>query len=127
VDPILAPIAVAPESAATANTQVAPWLEQHIGDCVAAAACVVLRALDENKDDGKLTPRTRGDGGDRIFELYRLHQFLVGRLDFDSVARQRGTEALQTACGAELSPTAIDALVDEVLRILHEVVRATVN
>jgi hypothetical protein len=93
---------------------------------VASAAYTILQALDEFKDGG-LTSRTKVSGGDRIFELFRLHQYLAGRLDFDSVARKQGAVALRVACGTELSSAAIDVLVDEALAVLARVVKAELN
>lgn len=120
------PISVAPILAlgsTTAANQVVPWLERHVGECVAAAACTILQALDEHQNGG-LTPRTRGAGGDRIFDLYRLRCLMVSTWDWETIARHRGIEALRTISNGEISLSACDALVDHVLAIVSAVTRA---
>jgi hypothetical protein len=110
----------------TATAQPIPWIEHHVGECVAAAACAILQALDEH-NDGSLMSSTKSLGSDTIFALFRLHQYLAGHLDFEAVARREGAAALRAACDGEMSPATIDVLVDGVLDILAKVVRAELN
>jgi hypothetical protein len=130
VDPTPANTTLAPErsrsTSTTATAQPIPWIEHHVGECVAAAGCAILQALDEHKD-GSLMSSTKSLGGDTIFALFRLHQYLAGHLDFEAVARREGAAALRAACDGEMSPATIDVLVDGVLDILAKVVRAELN
>jgi len=98
-------------------------LEPLIGRLVAAAGITIVEALGEYRDGG-LTPATRTRGGDLIAQLVGLYQFAIVDFDFDNVARVHGTAAL---CAADVSPSTADRLVDEVLRLLHKVMRAAVN
>jgi hypothetical protein len=94
--------------------------------CRVTFSCQIAESLAEFQDGG-LSPMTRGRNGEVYFELYRLRQFLVGRLDFDKVARERGTEELRQICGGEVSLSTIDVLIDSVFGILHQVIRQELN
>jgi hypothetical protein len=120
---------VAPSSSTSTATETAKpgsFLEKHVGEIVAAAAGVLAEAVQEYKDRG-LTPKTKGQGGELIWQLYRLRASMIGIWDFDSVARQRGIEALRAATDGELTPRTVDLLVDEVLTILRKVVADNLN
>lgn len=114
-------------STATAAPAAGSWIEAHIGKTVAAAASTIAEALGEFQDGG-LTSTTKAAGGSCIFELYRLRQFLIASFpDFDTIARERGTEEMRAASNGEVSSVTIDVLVDGVLDILTKVVRAELN
>jgi hypothetical protein len=126
VDPISVPPVVAPErsrSPATSTAKLTPWIEHHVGECVAAAASVILQALDEHRDGG-LIPRTKEQIGDSVWQVYRLRQFLVPTWDFDVIAREQGVAALRTA---DVAPAIAQIAVEEVIRVLHAVIRETLN
>jgi len=117
---------VAPErstATATAAVKPIPWIEKHVGSCVADAALTILQALDEHKD-GRLIPKTREQIGEAIWMLFRLHRTMVPLWDFDAIAREQGTAALRAA---DVAPAIAQIAIDEVLRVLHAVIRATVN
>jgi len=81
---------------------------------------VIAAALREFQE-GALTPRTKGQGGEFIAQLFRLRQYMIVDFpNFDSIARERGVEALR-AC--DVPPATASALVSEVLAILAKVVR----
>jgi hypothetical protein len=98
-------------------------IERYVGRQVANAAMILLEALVE-RSDGGLTPATKTRGGDQLAELYGLRQFMIGTWDFDAICREHGTAAL---CAADVSPSTADRLVDEVLILLHKIVRAEAN
>ena len=111
-------------STATSTAKpVVPWLEHHVGEMTAAAASTVLEALAEYKDRG-LTPATRNQTGEVFWELYRLRQLLVPTWDFDAICREQGTAALRAA---DVAPATAQIAIDEVIRVLHAVIRETVN
>ena len=100
-------------------TRSAPLLEYHLGAIVAACAGMIGEAVGEFQDGG-LTPRTKGQAGEFIAELFRLRQYMiVDWPDFDRIARERGVEML-VACGAPSS--AAEFLVTEALAILSKIV-----
>jgi len=104
---------------ATANT-----LERHVGALVAAAGMAIAAALEERRH-GALSPTTRQRGGDLICELVRLRLFLIVDLpDFDRVARAHGVAMLRAA---DVSLATATVLVDEVLDLMHKVIRVALN
>jgi hypothetical protein len=103
-----------------------PTIERYVGELVAAAAGAIVEALHEYRHGG-LSPRTKMAGGDLICELFKLRQYMIADWPFDQIAREYGTAALRETCGTDLDARRIDVLVDEVLRLLHKVVRAAVN
>ena len=124
MDPILAPIAVVSEEQPRSTaTKPVPPIERYVGKMTAAAAGTILEALAEYKDRG-VTPATRNQTGEVFFELYRLRQLLVPTWDFDAICREQGTAALRAA---DVAPAIAQIAIDEVLRVLHAVIRATVN
>ena len=117
--PAPAIISLAPSSA-KATTKSAPLLEAHLGAIVGAAAGALAEAVGEFSNGG-LTGSTRGRGSNLIYELFRLREYMLSDYpEFDSLARQRGVEALQ-AGGAPVGAASI--LVDGVLEILNRIVR----
>jgi hypothetical protein len=99
-------------------------LEHRVGELVAAAGIAIAEALDEHRHDA-LTPATRARGGDLICELARLRRFfIIDFPNFDSLVREHGAAALR-ATG--VSPANADVLADEVLNLLHKVIRTTLN
>jgi hypothetical protein len=120
VNPTPAVIISAP---APSTAETAPTLERHVGERVAAAALTLAEALAERQDGG-LTRATKMRGGDLIGELFGLRQHMVGFWDFDALAKEHGAAVLRAA---DVSPATADCLVDEVLAILHKVVRAALN
>jgi hypothetical protein len=111
----------------SSSSEPASWLERHIGECVAAAGGAIVAALDERRD-GALTPRTKGRGGELIFEVYRLRQFLIADFpDFDTMARTHGVAALRAATDGNIRLEIADELVNAVLDILQKVVKSQLN
>jgi hypothetical protein len=51
----------------------------------------------------------------------------AGQVDFYAVARARGIGVLRERCGEDISARTIAALIDTVLDILQQVVRAELN
>jgi hypothetical protein len=101
-------------------------IERYVGEIVAAAAGAIMEALAEYQTGG-LTAATKSRGGDLIAELYGLRQYMIVDWPFDQIAREHGATVLRETCGTDLDARRIDVLVDEVLRLLHKVVRAAVN
>lgn len=93
---------------------------------MAQAASAVAEALREF-ERGKLTARTKSHGGDLIFELFKLRQFLIADFDFDRIAVEYGARVLQEQCGGDVDASTIEILIDGVMSILRTVVRAAVN
>jgi hypothetical protein len=117
----LAPSTQRSTSAPTAKS--GSFIEQHIGAVTATAAATILEALAEHRDRG-LSPAIKTQTGELFWQLYRLRQFLVPTWDFDVIARERGTAAL---CAADVAPAIAQIAVDEVLRVLHAVIRDNLN
>jgi hypothetical protein len=101
-------------------------LEQNIGEVTADAAVAAAQAWHEFQSGG-LTAGTKMHGGDRIARLFELWQVCAGQVDFYAVARARGIGVLQERCGEDISARTIAALIDTVLDILQQVVRAELN
>ena len=112
------PVASAPPSALP--------LEQILGEVAADAAVVLARALREFQNGG-LSPRTRGHWGDLIARLFELWQVGVGQIDVYSAARARGARLLQERYGRNINARTIAVLIDGVIEILQQVVRAELN
>jgi hypothetical protein len=116
--------AVTPFAPSPSKAEPAPTLERHIGELVAAAGLVIVEALDERANGG-LTLRTKCRGGDLICELFRWRKFLIADFpDFDCIARTHGLAALR-AC--DVPSATANTLVDEVLDLLHKVIRVALN
>jgi hypothetical protein len=98
-------------------------IERYVGKLVAGAAIILLEGLQERADGG-LTPATRTRGGDQLAMLYGLRCFMIGTWDFDEICREYGRLALRAA---DVSPSTADTLVDEVMILLHTIVRAEAN
>ena len=109
--------------ARSTSTTPANTIEHYVGRLVAGAAATLLEALAE-RSDGALTPATRTRGGDQLAALYGLRCFMIGTWDFDGICREHGKLALRAA---DVSPSTADRLVDEVLILLHKIVRAAAN
>jgi len=125
VHPTPATVPLTPTSS-TGKTSVntGPSHEFLIAQLVAAAGLVIVEALQERADGG-LSPATKTRGGDLLARLVGLRQFLIADFpDFDALARQHGGAALRAA---DVSPIVADRLVDEVLTLLHKIVRTTLN
>jgi hypothetical protein len=101
-------------------------LEQIIGEVTADAAVALALALREFQTD-ELSSRTRVHGGDRIAQLFELRLVYAGWIDFYAVARARGTRLLQERYGRDINARTIAVLIDGVLEILQQVVRAELN
>jgi hypothetical protein len=109
---------------AASKADITPTLEGRIGVLVATAGIAIAEALDEHQR-GALSPRTKMRSGDLICELVRLRQFLIVDFpDFDRVAREHGVALLQAA---DASPATANVLVDEVLDLMHKVMRIALN
>jgi hypothetical protein len=90
-----------------------------VGACAGAIAEAALEF-----QNGGLTPTTKGRGGNLIWELFRLREFMIADFDFDRIARKRGVEAL-VAC--DVPAATADALVGDVMSILARIVRDQLN
>ena len=110
-------------SSTTATAKPASFIEHYIGLQVAGAASLLILALEEYGDGG-LSPKTKEQSGQLIFELFRLHQFMIGRGDFDAIARRHGVAVLRKD-GINLATAEI--AVDEVLKILAKVVKSQLS
>ena len=117
--------APAPLPVASALPSALP-LEQTIGGVTADAAVVLARALREFQNDG-LSARTRTHWGDLIAQLFELWQVCAGQINFCAVARARGARLLQERYGRDINARTIAVLIDGVLEILQQVVRAELN
>jgi len=93
---------------------------------VASAAGAIAEALGEYQNGG-LSPLTKSRGGDLVFELFKLRQFLIADFDFDRIAVEYGLAVLLEASGADVDASTINILVDGVMDILRTVVRAALN
>ena len=105
----------------TTTTVPVPWMERHIGDLAAAAAATILEALEEYQSGGLsgLSPATKKQIGETIWEMYWRRQYLVPFWDFDSIARERGLAALRAA---DVAPALAKIAIDAALEVLHGVV-----
>ena len=104
----------------------APALEQVAGEIAADAAVVLARALREFQTGG-LSFRTRNAWGGLIARLFELRLVCAGQIDFYAVARARGTRPLQERYGRDINTRTIAVLIDAVLEVLQQVVRAELN
>jgi len=94
-------------------------LEAHIGTVVGAVAATIGAAWSE-LEDGKLTSLTKGQGGQLIYELFKLRRLLLADFpQFDALARQCG---IQTLVDCDIAPEAAKFLVDEAMSLLAKVV-----
>jgi hypothetical protein len=80
-------------------------------------------ALEEYRDGG-LSPKTKEQSGKLMAELYRLHQFMLGREDFDAIARRHGVAVLRKD---DITLPVAEIAVDEVLKILAQVVKSQLS
>jgi hypothetical protein len=109
-----------------ANPTPASALEHYIGQQVAGAAAALLLAWEERRDGGDVTSGIARNGGEFVAELVKLRNFLIGRADFDSMARRGGVIMLREACN-QLSPSTCEELVAAVLEIVARVIRQELN
>ena len=99
-------------------------LEAHIGTVVGAVAATIGAAWSE-LEDGKLTSLTKGQGGQLVYELWKLRQHLLTSFPhFDDLARQCGVETLMEC---DIEPEAAKFLVDETMSLLAKVVEKTAS
>ena len=126
--PAVSPVAPERSTSTTAPSPFKPasWLEGYVAQQTAAAAAVLILALEEGRDGGPVTSGTGRSGGEFVAELVRLRNFLIGRADFDTMARRGGVAVLRQNCN-ELSPAACEALVGAVLEIVARVIRQELN
>jgi hypothetical protein len=103
----------------------APALEQVIGEVTADAAVVLARALREFQTDG-LSFEAKMHVGDLIARLFEL-RLCAGQIDFYAVARARGARLLQDRYGRDVNARTIAVLLDAVIEVLQQVVRAELN
>jgi hypothetical protein len=108
-------------------------IEEVIGAAMAAAALALLAGVQQWLADGQRigTPAIKQKskvGGDLIAQLWQLRQATLGELDFESTARIYGEQALRKRCNGGGFPTKTGGiLIDGVLEISDEVVRAQLN
>jgi hypothetical protein len=110
-------------SRSTATAKPIPWIERHVGEITAAAAGTILEALAEHQNGG-LIQKTREQIGDSIWQLYRIRCVMVPTWNFDAICREQGGVALRAV---DVAPATAQIAIDEVLRVLHAVIRETVN
>src|SRR5215813_9363734 len=101
-------------------------LLQHVGKLTADAAVTAARAWHESQNGG-LTTKTKMHGGDQIAQLFELWQVCAGQVDFYAVARAGGIRLLRERYSEDISARTIAALIDTVLEILQQAVRAELN
>jgi len=111
--------AAKPQAKASPNA-----IERHVGKIVAAAAGAILEALHEYQNGGRLSSRTKMAGGDLLAQLYALRCYMIADWPFDDICREHGKLALRAA---DVPPSTANTLVDEVLILLHKIVRAEAN
>jgi len=111
------PVAPAPPSA---------LLLEQVGELTADAAATVARAWCESQNGG-LTTKTKMHGGDQIAKLFELWQVCAGQVDFYAVARAGDIRLLRERYSEDISARTIAALIDTVLEILQQAVRAELN
>jgi len=66
-------------------------------------------------------------GGDQIAKLFELWQVCAGQVDFYAVARAGDIRLLRERYSEDISARTIAALIDTVLEILQQAVRAELN
>src|SRR5262245_34260687 len=101
-------------------------LEEIVGAATADAAVVAAQAWHEFQSGG-LTAKTKMHGGGQIAQLFELWQVCAGWIDFYAVARAHGARLLQERYGRDINARTIAVLIDGVLEILQQVVRAELN
>jgi hypothetical protein len=114
----------APARAPASETEI----EVLIGETTAAAAAALAQALQEHWK-GKLSSRTKTNGGDLVAALYELKQATAEEIvDFDATARVMGARALAARCNGGGYPSVQGSiLIDETLRILNQVTETMAN
>ena len=100
-------------------------LEQVAGEIAADAAVALARAVHEFHTDG-LSFETKMRVGDLIARLFEL-RLCASQIDFYAVARARGARLLQDRYGRDINARTIAVLLDAVLEVLRQVVRAELN
>jgi hypothetical protein len=120
------PSTAAPSLARQSPPPSTPSLEALVGQITASAAAAIARALRE-RENGRLDPRTKAQGGDLIAMLFGLQQATAGKIDFYAVARARGAQTLAERYGDAVDARTIDILIDGAIEVLQKVVRAQMN
>jgi hypothetical protein len=100
-------------------------LEALIGEITAGAALEIARAL-HDQNDGLSFRNATSAFGDRIARLFELWQVCAG-IDFYTVAGTAGARLLRERYGEDLDARTIAVLIDGVLEVLQQVVRAELN
>jgi hypothetical protein len=113
----------APTSLPVASPQPST-LPQIIGEVTAGAAVALARAL-RYQNDGPSFRNAASAFGDGIARLFELKLVCAG--DFYTVARVRGARVLQERYGEDINAKAIVTLIDAVIEILQQIVRAELN
>ena len=114
----------APTSLPVASPQPST-LPQIIGEVTAGAAVAIARALREFQTDG-LSFEAEMHVGDLIARLFEL-RLCAGQIDFYAVARAGGARLLQDRYGRDINARTIAVLIDAVIEVLRQVVRAELN
>jgi hypothetical protein len=100
-------------------------LEEVIGEIAAGATLAIARALREFQTDG-LSFGAKMRVGDLIARLFEL-RLCAGQIDFYTVARTRGARLLRERYGEDLNARMIAVLIDAVIEVLQQIVRAELN
>jgi hypothetical protein len=115
-----------PASLPTASLQPSALvLEQIIGEIAADAAAALAQALHEFQTDG-LSFEAKMRVGDSIARLFEL-RLCVDQIDFFDVARAHGARRLQERYGRDVNARTRVVLIDAVLEILQQILRAELN
>jgi hypothetical protein len=101
-------------------------LEELIAEIAADAAVALARALREFQTE-ELSSETREHWSDLIAWLFELRLVYAGQIDFYAVARTRGARLLQERHGKDINARTIAVLIDAVIEVLQQVVRAELN
>jgi hypothetical protein len=116
----------APNPLPVASALPSALLEQVVGEIAAGAALAIARAL-HHQNNG-LSPRNAASAfGEWIARLFALRQVCAGQIDFYAIARARGARLLQERYGGDINTRMIAVLIDAVIEVLQQVVRAELN
>jgi hypothetical protein len=113
------------------QSQTADLAEEFIGDLVAATACLLARGLGECWAGGKMNGQTSADtkqhGATLIAGLIQLRNGTAGELDFNAVARSRGTKVLKDRYGQGINDKTINNLINATLEVFDRIIRSQLH
>ena len=124
---MLNPALSRPSAAPASLSRIEISLEQLVGDIVAGVCSLIVQGMLETRQDGRMGPATKADGGVLMAGLVELQQAYADVLDFDRLCHQAGVRTLRERSGTDVSDALIDKLVGEAVDIMRGIVRLRSN